>query len=130
MAAAIKCHSLSDDQGITGLRAALNVIELWRGTLDQTCRILHISQSIYASAKQQEPEWSVVLDCEQLQRISLVLNTHAALGTIFTNPDNIYGFPSMVNHNDFFAGRSPLEVMAEGDLASLTETCNRIDALR
>lgn len=44
------------------------------------------------------------LDDDQLARISLVLNIHASLRTIFDNPDNVYGFPSMNNHNPFFDG--------------------------
>ena len=46
------------------------------------------------------------------------------------NPDNVYGFPAMANHNAFFNGRAPLEIMAQGDMISLYETYRRIDALR
>jgi len=65
-----------------------------------------------------------------MQRISFMLNIHAALRTVFDNPDNVYGFPSKVNHNDFFNGRTPLEILSQGDMISLYETFRRINALR
>ncbi len=87
------------------------------------------ARSIYARAKQRDPKWQVSLDEDQLTRISLVLNIHAALRVLFDNPKNLYGFMSMDNHDDFFHGRSPLEVIASGDLTSLHETWQRLDAL-
>ncbi|MNP61099.1 hypothetical protein D3C76_1562480 [compost metagenome] len=65
-----------------------------------------------------------------MQRISFVLNIHATLRLIFDNPQNVYGFALMANDNEFFNGRTPLEIMAQGDMISLYETFRRIDALR
>lgn len=59
-----------------------------------------------------------------------MLNIHSALRVIFDNPENLYGFMAMANHNPFFQGRTPLEVMSQGDFVSLYETFKRIDALR
>jgi hypothetical protein len=72
----------------------------------------------------------VALDADQMQRISFVLNIHATLRLVFDNPDNVYGFASMANDNEFFNGRSPLEIMAQGDMIALYETFRRIDMLR
>ncbi|AHZ68065.1 hypothetical protein OU5_0986 [Pseudomonas mandelii JR-1] len=91
---------------------------------------MRISRSTYTRARQRDPAWSVTLDSDQMQRISFVLNIHAALRLVFDNPDNVYGFVSMANHNEFFNGRSPLEIMAQGDMISLYETFKRIDVLR
>lgn len=130
MTAAIATQPLSRTQGVIGLRAALRVLDKWKTSSEQACRILRISRSTYTRARQDDADWSVALDLDQLQRISFVLNIHAALRTLFDNPDNVYGFPSMANHNEFFNGRSPLDVMAQGDMTSLYETFRRIDALR
>ncbi|MNH14465.1 hypothetical protein D3C79_740570 [compost metagenome] len=72
----------------------------------------------------------MALDADQMQRISFVLNIHATLRLVFDNPGNVYGFASMANDNEFFNGRSPLEIMAQGDMISLYETFRRIDMLR
>ncbi|KPB42591.1 Uncharacterized protein AC509_1714 [Pseudomonas amygdali pv. morsprunorum] len=70
------------------------------------------------------------LDNDQIARISLILNVHGALRTIFDNPENVYGFPRMANDNEFFDGRAPLEIMSTGSFINLYETFRRIDVLR
>ncbi len=61
--------------------------------------------------------------------LTLVLNIHSLLRQIFDNPKNVYGFASMKNDNGFFNGRAPLDVMVQGDLASLYETLKHVEAL-
>ena len=130
LATARRARELSKEQGVSGLRAALNIPDKWQASSEQACRILRISRSTYTRARQRDPAWSVSLDTDQLQRISMVLNIHATLRLLFDNPENVYGFPAMANHNAFFNGRAPLEIMAQGDMISLYETYRRIDALR
>ncbi|MGL6246695.1 antitoxin Xre-like helix-turn-helix domain-containing protein [Pseudomonas sp.] len=130
MAVPLQEQAFTKAQCVTGLRAAVSILEKWSASSDQACRILRISRSTYTRARQRDPSWSVTLDSDQMQRISFVLNIHAALRLVFDNPDNVYGFPSMDNHNEFFNGRSPLEIMAQGDMISLYETFKRIDVLR
>ncbi|MEK1942083.1 MAG: antitoxin Xre-like helix-turn-helix domain-containing protein [Pseudomonas sp.] len=121
---------ISKTQGVIGLRAALNILEKWQASVEQVGQILRISRSTYTRARQGDSQWTVSLDADQLQRISLVLNIHAALRLVFDNPENVYGFVTMTNHNTFFSGRTPLAVMAQGDMIALYETFRRIDALR
>jgi hypothetical protein len=130
MAVPLQAQALTKTQCVTGLRAAVGILDKWRASSDQACRILRISRSTYTRARQRDPQWTVSLDPDQMQRISFVLNIHAALRLVFDNPENVYGFPSMANHNEFFNGRSPLEIMAQGDMISLYETFRRIDVLR
>jgi hypothetical protein len=130
MAVALQQQAFTKSQCVTGLRAAVGILDKWRASSDQACRILRISRSTYTRARQRDPDWAVTLDADQMQRISFVLNIHAALRLVFDNPENVYGFPSMANNNDFFNGRSPLEIMAQGDMISLYETFRRIDVLR
>lgn len=130
MAAVIQAQAFTKDQCTAGLRAAVNILEKWQATTEQACNILRISRSTHVRAKLSNDAWSVSLDADQMQRISFILNIHAALRLLFDNPENVYGFPSMANHNEFFNGRSPLEVMAQGDMISLYESFRRIDSLR
>lgn len=113
-----------------GLRTALKIMELWGATQDEMTRILRISRSTLARAKSDSSSGRVQLDSDQLERISLVLNIHAALRLIFENPANLYGFVSKPNSNPFFNGRRPLDVMSEGSFINLYETARRIDSLR
>lgn len=130
MSAVPQLQPLSKEQCVSGLRTALRILDKWDASSEQACRILRISRSTYTRAKQTGSEWSVGLDMDQMQRISFVLNIHAALRTVFDNPENVYGFPSMDNDNEFFNGRKPLDIMAQGDFVSLYETFRRVDALR
>lgn len=130
MAVPLPQQAFTRNQCVTGLRAAVGILEKWHAASDQACRILRISRSTYTRARQSDPDWAVALDADQMQRISFVLNIHASLRLVFDNPENVYGFPSMANNNDFFNGRSPLEIMAQGDMIALYETFRRIDVLR
>ncbi|WP_439861794.1 antitoxin Xre-like helix-turn-helix domain-containing protein [Pseudomonas sp. MBLB4136] len=130
MKTASQAQSLSKSQCAAGLRAALNILDRSKASCEQACHILRISRSTYTRARQQDSAWSVSLDDDQMQRISFVLNIHAALRQVFDNPENVYGFPAMANRNEFFNGRAPLEVMAQGDMISLYETFRCISTLR
>ena len=130
MAVAAQPRSFSKNQCVTGLRAAVGILEKWRASSEQACQILRISRSTYTRARQPDPDWSVALDADQMQRISFVLNIDATLRLVFDNPANVYGLVSMANDDEFFNGRSPLAIMAQGDMVSLYETFRRIDMLR
>ncbi|QJD58380.1 DUF2384 domain-containing protein [Pseudomonas sp. gcc21] len=114
----------------TGLRTAVTILDKWGATGEQGEAILRVSHSTYARAKRKDGLQSINLDRDQLTRVSFVLNIHAALRTVFDNPDNLYGFMRMPNDNAFFLGRSPLEVMGGGDMVAVYETFKRIDVLR
>jgi hypothetical protein len=113
-----------------GLKAAVAILEKWGASGEQATAILRVSRSTYARAKRRDPEWQVSLDEDQLTRISLVLNIHAALRVIFDNPENLYGFMAMANHNAYFHGRSPLQIISSGGILALYDTFRHIDSLR
>ncbi|ART62741.1 hypothetical protein C8D96_2705 [Kushneria marisflavi] len=114
----------------TGLRAVIKILGQWDATGEQIQNILRISPSTLARAKRADREWTIALDRDQVTRMSLVLNMHAALRTVFENPDNLYGFMKMANHNEGFSGDSPLNRMASGDILALMSVASRIDAMR
>ena len=126
---AIGTHKLSREQCATGLRAAAKILKLWQASNDQACRVLRVSRATYRSVFGQGSRSAIRLDADQMQRIGIILNMHSTLRTVFDNPENVYGFTAMANQNDFFYGRSPLEIMAQGDMISLYETSRRIQAL-
>ncbi|MBB3140975.1 antitoxin Xre-like helix-turn-helix domain-containing protein [Halomonas organivorans] len=124
-------QSLADDKlaAATGLKTAVRILDRWGASGDQVEAILRISHSTCARARNGSLE-TIKLDRDQLARISYVLNIHAALRIVFDNPENLYGFMGMANHNAFFAGRAPLEILGSGNFAALYETFKHIDALR
>jgi len=111
-----------------GLRASLTILKKWGCSKKQIQSILSI-QHFNANSSIQDKSNQCSLTDEQLKRISFVLSIHATLRTVFTNPKNIYGFMSMDNHNGYFLGASPLEVICRGDLLSLSEVCYQISII-
>lgn len=114
----------------TGLKAAVTILDKWGASGEQGEAILRVSHSTYARAKKKDALVEINLDRDQLTRISFILNIHAALRIVFDNPENLYGFMKMSNHNPFFEGRAPLEIMGSGDFVAVYETFRRIDAMR
>ena len=78
---------------------------------------------------QSRPE-SARVSNDLLERLSYLLNIHQALRTLFGNRENVYGFVRMPNHNPFFNGASPMDVMSNGRVASLYEVHRQLDGLR
>jgi len=115
-------------KSISGLKAAFNILDKWGCTADQAQAILRLPKATYYKYRN-DPE-SARLDRDQLTRISYLLNMHQALRIVFENPENVYGFMRKRNHNPYFHGRAPLEVIESGDFATLYETFRRIDTLR
>ncbi|SHK83285.1 Protein of unknown function [Marinobacter antarcticus] len=113
---------------VSGLKAAFNILDKWGCTAEQAQAILRLPRATYYKYRN-DPE-SARLDRDQLTRISYLLNMHQALRIVFENPENVYGFMRKRNHNPYFHGRAPLDVIESGDFAALYETFRRIDTLR
>lgn len=65
---------------------------------------------------------------DQLMAASYLLNIHAGLRTLFSKPENVYGFVRMNNWNKPFNGQKPIEfICSESD--GLRKTCEAINAM-
>lgn len=124
----ISGQRLTGEQCSVGLKIALRIIDAWRATPGQACSILRISPSTYRRATK-GTGCGTRLDLDQQQRIGLVIGIHGFLRSAFSNQNNVKGFPSFKNANVFFEGRTPLEIMAQGDLISLYETYKCIEQI-
>jgi Protein of unknown function (DUF2384) len=49
---------------------------------------------------------------------------------LFENPENVYGFVRMPNHNAFFNGKAPIEILSSGLVSALYEVHRHLDAIR
>ncbi|MBU2877058.1 hypothetical protein [Aliiglaciecola lipolytica] len=58
-------------------------------------------------------------------RLSLLLNIHEELRMIFENPENIYGYMRMINHNSPFNGSRPIDLACK-NIEGLQHTYNAI----
>jgi hypothetical protein len=115
---------LSVQQARTALRVAMKILQLWEVPERERSVILGFGQSGLT-----EDQMQGSLSKEQRHRISFILEIHATLRSIFSNPANQYGFMRMRNNNTFFNGRTPLEIIGSGDFKALYETWHRIKSL-
>jgi hypothetical protein len=121
-------RQISAETGSIGFKAVNNIFDKWGVDLSQRLAMLRLARSTYY--KYCQNPGSIKLDSDQLTRISYILNIYSALKIIFNNRDNVNGFVKMPNHNPFFNGRTPLEVMSTGAMSDMYETFRRIDGMR
>ncbi len=121
-------NRMAEQQAPKAFRVALNILEKWKCSAEQKQHILGLTRSTFF--KYQSNCDSAKLTHDQIERISYVLNIHQTLGMVFSNPENRYGFMKMVNHNPYFNGKTPLELIASGSFGVLYEVFKRIDAMR
>ena len=109
-------------------KVGFNILEKWGCTAIQKQAIMGIKKGSF-NRYQKDPN-TVSLSDDQLERISYLTNIHQALRTVFSNPDNVYGFMSMKNNNPYFNGRTPLSIISTGQFGALYEVFKRIDSMR
>ena len=92
-----------------GMRTALLILEKWNCNQQQIQTLLKLPEK-YDNLDIEKVNFSQ----DQVERISYILNIHAGLSVLFSNPENIYGFMNMVNHNEPFNGTRPIDVICNG----------------
>ena len=113
---------------LTGFKAADKILLSWGCTAKQCHTILGISELSYHKFKL-APD-TTQLNTEQFERVSYFLNIYQELRMTFNNPSNLSGFMGMKNDNAPFDGRTPLAMIASGDLADLREVAQHIDTFK
>ena len=124
----ISTATLDDKARHAALRAVLRLLEHWQCSEKEKMALLGVGRSTLHKYQNQPDSARVSHDL--LERLSYLLNIHQALRTLFGNPENVYGFVRLANHNPFFNGASPMEIMTTGRVASLYEVHRQLDSLR
>ncbi|MGK0270502.1 MAG: hypothetical protein ACI88H_001148 [Cocleimonas sp.] len=89
------------------------LLNRWRLTESQKIAILGFESDADLASFVDSPStlnWSPALK----QRLSLILNIHEKLRLLFSNPENTYGFMTMVNNNSPFLGKRPIDLASQG----------------
>lgn len=123
----MKNRAVSTATTAVGLKAVFSILSKWECSVQQQTRILGISKSSYYRYRRVASR--PTLNSEQIKRLSLVLNIHAYLRTIFENPQNVYGFMRMPNENRLFNGQTPLVYISRGSFRSLKDTAHYLGAI-
>ncbi|MFB2773884.1 hypothetical protein [Shewanella xiamenensis] len=107
---------------MVGMRAALLILEKWNCNQQQIQTLLKLPEK-YNNLDIEKVNFSQ----DQIVRISYILNIHAGLSAFFSNPENIYGFMNMVNHNEPFNGTRPIDVIFNGNINDFKIVMSHID---
>jgi hypothetical protein len=119
---------IDDNARHAALRAVLNLLDHWQCSEKEKMALLGVGRSTLHKYQAQPDSARVSQDL--LERLSYLLNIHQALRTLFGNRENVYGFVRMANHNPFFNGTTPMDVMTGGTVAGLYEVHRQLDSLR
>jgi hypothetical protein len=88
----------------------LRILEKWGCDQQQVQAVLKLPEN-YSDLDFEQVSFSR----EQVERVSYVLNIHASLSTLFSNPENVYGFMKMVNINKPFNGTRPIDFICNSE---------------
>ncbi|MCL1077281.1 hypothetical protein L2734_03655 [Parashewanella spongiae] len=117
--------NVPNSRSITGFKAAFKILKSWECNDQQIQKILSLDDTSFLIFKA-NPE-KAELTNEQFTRISYLLNMHSVLRSLFNNPTNTTDFMRMINDNEFFEGRAPLDVIDSGEIEDLANTANQIN---
>lgn len=92
----------------TAYNKAQEILLRWHATPIQARDILHSFQG------------------STLERCLLIIEIDQSLHLAFNNSKNIYGFMNMENYNPYFEGRKPLDMIANGDIATMKAIADRV----
>jgi uncharacterized protein (DUF2384 family) len=120
--------SLPNSAAQAAITSALNIMDKWSCSEKEKMALLGIGRSTLH--KYHSTPASARLSPDLLERISYLLNIHAILRMLFENPENVYGFMRMPNHNAFFNGKAPMEILSTGLVSALYEVHRHLDAIR
>ncbi len=116
------------NQGKKALRVAMNILNKWHCSEQEKQAILGISRSTLH--KYQSKPDSARINPDLLERVSYLLNIHQSLKILFDNDENVYGFVRLPNHNYYFNGAAPMDILRSGLSSSLYEVNRQLDSLR
>lgn len=121
-------NTVSTDQVSTAFKVVLNILDKWHCSTDEALTLLGLKRSTWFKYKS-APEHATYSH-DLTERISYLLNIHAALRILFSKPESVYGWIRKPNQAPFFNGRSAMDIMLQGRVVDLWAVASRLNAER
>ncbi len=124
----VQSSPLNNEQVQTAFRVVLNIFDKWHCTTDEALTLLGLKRSTWFKYKSSPEKASFSPDL--IERISYLLNIHAALRILFSNQESVYGWVRKPNKAPFYNGRSAMDIMMQGRVVDLWAVASRLNAER
>lgn len=112
----------------TAFKVVLNIFDKWHCSTEEALTLLGLKRSTWFKYKS-TPE-KTTFNHDITERISYILNIHAALRILFSNPDSVYQWVRKPNKAPFYNGLSAMDVMLQGRVVDLWAVASRLNAER
>lgn len=119
---------LKEEHVQTAFKVVLNIFDKWQCTTEEALTLLGLKRSTWFKYKSAPEKASYSHDITE--RISYILNIHAALRILFSNPESVYQWVRKPNKAPFFNGRSAMDIMLQGRVVDLWAVASRLNAER
>lgn len=124
-------HNLSNitnDQVYIAFNTVLKIIKKWGCNAEEQRTLLALRKSTFYNYQHEQN--GAKFSPDLIERLSYVLNIHAALRILFTNDDSVYGWVRKKNNAPFYNGKTALDIMLQGRVRDLWEVASRLNAER
>lgn len=112
----------------TAFKVVLNIFDKWQCTTEEALILLGLKRSTWFKYKSAPEKASFSHDITE--RISYILNIHAALRILFSKPESVYQWVRKPNTSPFYNGRSAMDIMLQGRVVDLWAVASRLNAER
>lgn len=112
----------------TAFKVVLNIFDKWHCSTDEALILLGLKRSTWFKYKS-APE-NASFNHDTTERISYLLNIHAALRVLFSNPESVYQWVRKPNKAPFYNGKSAMDIMLQGRVVDLWAVASRLNAER
>lgn len=119
---------MDNKQVQTAFKVVLNIFDKWHCTTEEALTLLGLKRSTWFKYKS-APE-KITFNHDITERISYVLNIHAALRVLFSHPDSVYNWVRKPNKAPFYNGKSAMDIMMQGRVVDLWAVASRLNAER
>ncbi|KTD75617.1 hypothetical protein Lwal_2555 [Legionella waltersii] len=116
------------DQVKTAFKVVLNIFDKWKCSTEEALTLLGLKRSTWFKYKNSPDHATFSHDL--IERISYLLNIHAALRLLFSSPDSVYQWVRKPNKAPFYNGRSAMDIMLQGRVVDLWSVASRLNAER
>ena len=120
--------NINNEQVQTAFKVVLNIFDKWHCTTDESLTLLGLKRSTWFKYKSAPEKASFSHDL--IERISYLLNIHAALRILFSNQESVYKWVRKPNKAPFYNGRSAMDIMMQGRVVDLWAVASRLNAER